>query len=227
MTQSNRDTLNTPRVARLLDRLFVEASSSDAPLAQQLGGLSPEERARRVAELTADYRRFYGDVAKHAFLAVSRETARLLYMLARSSKSRAIVEFGTSFGISTLHLAAALRDNGGGRLIGSELEAGKVAAARANLQAAGLDDLVEVREGDALETLARDLPDIIDLVLFDGHKPLYPNILDRLEPRLRPGACLVADNAARSPEYLARVRASGGGYLSLPFADDVELSIKL
>ena len=227
MTQLTRDTLSTPRVAGLIERLFAEASSSDAPLAQQLGSLSPAERARRVAELTSDYRRFYGDVAKHAYLAVSRETARLLYMLARSSKARAIVEFGTSYGISTLHLAAALRDNGGGRLIGSEFEAGKVQAARANLQAAGLDDLVEVREGDALETLARDLPDVIDLALLDGHKPLYPSILDRIEPRLRPGACVVADNAGGSPEYLARVRASGGGYLSLSFADDVELSIKL
>lgn len=227
MTQPSRDTLSAPRVAGLIDRLYAEASSSDAPLLQQLGALSPEDRARRVAELTSDYRRFYGDVARHAYLAVSRETARLTYMLARSGKARSIVEFGTSFGLSTLHLAAALRDNGGGRLIGSELEPGKAAAARANLRAAGLDDLVEVREGDALETLARDLPDAIDLVLLDGHKPLYPKILDRLEPRLRPGACLVADNAGGSPEYLARVRAPGGGYLSLPFADDVELSIRL
>ncbi len=84
-----------------------------------------------------------------------------------------------------------------------------------------------MREGDALETLARDLPETIDLVLLDGHKPLYPRILDLVAPRLRPGACLVADNADASPEYLARVRAAGGGYLSVPFADDVELSVKL
>lgn len=227
MTQPNQNSLDTPRVAALLERLFTEADASDLPLAQQLGALSPEERGRRVAELTANYHEFYGGVAQHAYLAVSRETARLLYMLARHGKARAIVEFGTSFGISTIHLAAALRDNGGGRLIGSELEPGKVAAARANLHAAGLGDLVEVREGDALETLARDLPEVIDLVLLDGHKALYPGILDRLESRLRPGACIVADNAGASPAYLARVRASAGGYLSLPLANDVELSIKL
>jgi predicted O-methyltransferase YrrM len=80
---------------------------------------------------------------------------------------------------------------------------------------------------DALETLAQDLPDSIDLVLLDGHKPLYPRILELLEPRLLPGACLVADNADASPDYLARVRAVSGGYHSLPFASDVELSIKL
>jgi predicted O-methyltransferase YrrM len=137
------------------------------------------------------------------------------------------VEFGTSFGVSTIHLAAALRDNGGGRLVGSELEATKVARARANLATAGLAELVDLREGDALETLAHDLPETIDLVLLDGHKPLYPRILDRVAPHLRAGSCIVADNADASPDYLARVRAPGGPYLSVPFARDVELSVKV
>jgi predicted O-methyltransferase YrrM len=219
-------TLSTPRVAELLARLFDEAKASDEKLRQMLGAIPPEERARRMGDPHSDYRVFYGR-AKEIYLAVGPETAKLLYMLARATQARAVVEFGTSFGISTIHLAAALRDNGGGRLIGSELEPTKVAKARANLDAAGLGDLVDVREGDALETLARDLPDTIDLVLLDGHKPLYPRILDMLAPRLRAGACLVADNAHTSPEYLARVRAKGGAYLSLPFADDVELSLKL
>ena len=67
------------------------------------------------------YRELYGRL-KHLPLPVSRETGALLYMLARSSNARTIVEFGTSFGISTLHLAAALQDNGGGRLITTEFE---------------------------------------------------------------------------------------------------------
>ena len=108
---------------------------------------------------------------------VSRNTGALLYMLARGNGARAIVEFGTSFGLSTVHLAAALRDNGGGKLIGTELESNKLAYARANLEAAGLADLVDIREGDALQTLARDLPDTVDLLLLDGHKPLYDKIL--------------------------------------------------
>jgi predicted O-methyltransferase YrrM len=145
----------------------------------------------------------------------------------RSSRAKAIVEFGTSFGISTLHLAAALRDNGGGRLIASEFEPTKAARARENLSAGGLLDLVEIREGDALETLSVDLPDPIDLVLLDGAKALYPDILDLVEDRLRPGAIVVADNADDSPDYLARVRAPGNGYMSTPFADDVELSVRI
>lgn len=158
---------------------------------------------------------------------MSRETGALLYMLARAGGARAIVEFGTSFGLSTLCLASALRDNGGGLLVTSEFEPSKVARARANLEAGGLIDLVDVREGDALTTLAHGLPDVVDLLLLDGAKALYPDILALVEPSLRPGAVIVADNADFCPAYLERVRAPGGGYLSVAFADDVELSIRL
>lgn len=160
-------------------------------------------------------------------LAVSRETGALLYMQARSCRARTIVEFGTSFGISTLHLAAALRDNGGGQLITTEFEPSKVARAKANLAAGGLSDLVEFREGDALQTLSTDLPDRIDLVLLDGAKALYPEILGLLESRLAPGALIVADNADYAPDYLARVRSPTCGYMSVPFGDEVELSMRL
>jgi predicted O-methyltransferase YrrM len=62
--------------------------------------------------------------------------------------------------------------------------------------------------------------------LLDGAKSLYPEILDRVESQLRPGAFIVADNADYSTEYLQRVRTPGNGYLSIPFADDVELSMR-
>lgn len=219
-------TLTAPPVADLLSKLFADAAETSSSLREMFGALSPEERAARMADPNADYRAFFRR-AREIHMPVSPETGRLLYMLVRASRARNIVEFGTSFGISTLHLAAALRDNGGGRLVGTELEPTKIAHARANLTEAGLDDLVEIREGDALETLARDLPETIDLVLLDGHKPFYPRILDLLAPRLRPGAWLVADNADASPEYVARVRAPGGGFLSVAFSSDVELSIVL
>src|SRR5580658_1518123 len=128
-------------------------------------------------------------------------------MLARGCCARTIVEFGTSFGISTLHLAAALRDNGGGHLITTEFEPSKVARARDNLTAGGLVDLVEIRAGDALRTLSVDLPETVDLLLLDGAKALYPEILSLVESRLRVGALVVADNADYSPGYLERVRS--------------------
>ena len=218
-------TLATAPLAPLLERLFAEADETSPAASPAFAEISPEERARLMRSKT-DYLDFYGRL-KDFPLAVSRETGALLYMLARSCRARTIVEFGTSFGVSTLHLAAALRDNGGGRLITSEFEPSKVARARANLTAGGLIDLVEIREGDALQTLSVDLPDTIDLVLLDGAKALYPEILSLVESRLRPGALIVADNADHSPDYLARVRSPTGGYMSTPFAEDVELSMRI
>jgi len=207
-------TWTQPELSSLIDRLFAEADAAEA------GG------ARAAAHAPEDYRRYYARL-KDRPLAVTPATGKLLYMLARAVRARSIVEFGTSFGISTLHLAAALRDNGGGRLIGSEFEPSKIARARANLAAAGLSDLVEIRDGDALQTLARDLPDTIDFVLLDGAKTLYLPILALLEDRLRSGALIVADNTDASLDYVARVRSVANGYVSVPFADDVELSMRL
>ncbi|RQS23682.1 O-methyltransferase [Burkholderia sp. Bp8992] len=212
-------------LASLLARLFDEAEASSPATSPAFAGVSRDEQARLMRSKT-DYADLYARL-KDFPLPVSRETGTLLYMLARSSGVRAIVEFGTSFGISTLHLAAALRDNGGGRLITSEFEPSKVARAQANLTAAGLADLVEIREGDALRTLAADLPDAVDLLLLDGAKALYPEILALVEPRLGAGAFVVADNAEYSPEYLAYVRAPENGYLSVPFGGDVELSMRI
>lgn len=191
------NTLTTAPIAPLLEHLFDAAEHATSPA---LDGMSGDERTRLMNSRT-DYLALYARL-KDLWLPVSRQTGTLLYLLARSTRARAIVEFGTSFGISTLHLAAALRDNGGGRLVSSEFEPGKVARARAHMRAGGVEDLVEIREGDALQTLRHDLPERIDLLLLDGAKPLYTDILDLLEDRLAPGALIVADNADHAPAYL-------------------------
>jgi predicted O-methyltransferase YrrM len=218
-------TLTSTPLAPLLDRLFAKADEWSAETDSAVADLSDEEQARLMRSKTG-YLDLYGRL-KNAPLAVSRETGRLLYMLVRGANARNIVEFGTSFGISTLHLAAGLRDNGGGRLITTEFESSKVARARENLTAGGLIDLVEIREGDALQTLKAGLPEIVDLLLLDGAKALYPDVLALLEDRLRPGAFVVADDADVSPDYLARVRSTEQGYLSTPFGGDVEVSMRL
>src|SRR6202000_1416054 len=97
-------TLTTAPLAPLLARLFKEADRSEAELETAAAALSDEELARLMRSKT-EYRDFYGRL-KNMPLAVSRETGTLLYMLARTSRARTIVEFGTSFGISTLHLVA-------------------------------------------------------------------------------------------------------------------------
>lgn len=215
-------TLTDKSFASLLDRLFKEADAATSP---EISKLSSKEQDRLVRSKT-EYLDFYSRL-KDLWLPVSRETGTLLYMLARNSRAQTIVEFGTSFGISTLHLAAALKDNGGGRLITCEFEPSKVVRARKNIAEGGLADLVEIREGDALQTLKANLPDKIDLLLLDGAKSLYTDVLALVEKNLRPGALIVADNTNFCPDYQEYVRSIANGYLSVPVGDDVELSMKL
>ncbi len=218
-------TLTTAPIAPLLERLFTQADEASPMNDPAFADMTDDEHTRLMRSKT-EYLELYGRLKDYP-LAVSRETGALLYMLARSTNAKTVVEFGTSFGLSTLHLAAALRDNGGGRLITTEFEASKAARARQNLVDGGVDDLVEIREGDALQTLATDLPDEIDFVLLDGAKALYPEILALLESRLKRGALIIADNADYAPDYLGRVRSPMAGYLSVPFGEDVELSMRL
>lgn len=163
---------------------------------------------------------------------VSRSSGRFLYGVARSTAARQIVEFGSSFGVSTLYFAAAVRDNGAGRVIGSELEPGKVLKVQEHLAEAGLAEFVEVRAGDARETL-QDIAGPIDLLFLDGWKELYLDLLHLLSPRLRPGAIVLADDTHLFPEalseYLGFVRDPANGFASvdLPLDDGIEYSIKL
>lgn len=215
-------TITSAPFAPLLEQLFADAERTKQEFRARVGNLSPQERAALMA--STDPLELYAR-AKDVHLAVSRETAHLLYILARSMGAQTMIEFGASFGVSTLHLAAALRDMGAGRLISSEFEPSKVAHARENLSRAGLLDLVELRAGDALQTFARDLPSSIDLLFLDGAKPLYLPVLALVEPCLRNGAMVIADNADGSPDYLRHIRHSGK-YLSTRF-NDLELAIRL
>jgi predicted O-methyltransferase YrrM len=218
-------TIDTPKFLKLTDQLFADNDRTRAVMMQRFETMAQAQKDAYFGP-KAQYREFYSE-AKDVHLAVSRETARLLYMLTRSIGATSVVEFGTSFGVSALYLAAALKDNGGGKVITSEFEPSKVERAQANFAVAGLEDLIDLRVGDALETLATNLPDKIDLVLLDGAKQLYPPILALLESRIRQGGLIVADNADMCPDYLNFIRDPANGYLSVPFGEDVELSQKL
>ncbi len=213
------DTLTSPPVADVLSRLFAEAQAADGPLeAQWADALADngEEIAKLLAREAADYKAVYREFADN-YLNVSAELGRFLYICARARQAKHIVEFGTSFGISTIHLAAAVRDGGGGHLISTELEPTKAGRAQDNLAAAGLADIVEVRVGDALETLRDDVGGQVDLVLLDGAWSLYLPVLRLLETRLAPGALVIAENAVdETGDYLTYVRNPGNGYRSMP-----------
>lgn len=227
-------TLSSPRVADLLEDLHRNAEATDRALSEAMKariaapGASIEALvADLLADERADYRATYRDRADN-FLAVSPDYGRFLYAIARACKATRIVEFGTSMGISAIYLAAALRDNGGGHLVGSEMEAAKVVRARANLEAAGLADLVDIRAGDALETL-KDVGGEVDLLLVDGAFSLYLPVLRLVEPRLKTGAVVLGENAF-DPEYQAYIRDPANGYVSLSLPDEGrgnEFSVKL
>lgn len=184
-----------------------------------------------------------GDVsspADTAFLrdklvALDANKGRLAYTICRALDARLAVEVGTSFGVSTLYLAAALRDNaaygaGERRVVGTEIEPTKAAAARANWIEAGLEEFIELREGDALVTLA-DLEGPIDFVLIDTWIPLALPALELLAPRLRPGAVVMCDNVQQLAKpyrpYTDYVRDPSNGFRSMlwPGQGGVELSI--
>jgi predicted O-methyltransferase YrrM len=167
---------------------------------------------------------------KGCYIPVSREQGEFLYLTARAIRAKSVVEFGTSFGISTTYLAAGLRDNGGGRVIGSEIEPSKCHQATANLKEAGLEEYAEVRLGDALETL-REVPEPVDLVLLDGWKDLYLPVLELVKPRLRRGAVVMADNIftfrkALRP-YVEYMQSGENGFVSttLHISDGFEYSV--
>jgi predicted O-methyltransferase YrrM len=166
---------------------------------------------------------------RRVFVPVTRSQGQMLYLVARSIGARRIVEFGTSFGISTLYLAAAAKDNGG-IVIGSEIEPTKHAKALENLRAAGLGDYADVRLGDARETLATvEAP--IDMVLLDGWKDIYLPILELLKPKLKKRAVVLADNIytfkkALRP-YVEYMQNTDNGFVSstLDISDGFELSV--
>jgi predicted O-methyltransferase YrrM len=145
---------------------------------------------------------------KNMYIPVSRQEGRALYAMTRGTGAQRVVEFGTSYGISTVYLAAGVRDNGGGRVYTTEIEPSKCHAAAANLRRAGLDVVTEILEGDALQTLQR-VEGPLDLVFLDGWKDLYLPVFELLVPRLRPRALIIADNVnlADTRPYLSHVRA--------------------
>jgi len=217
--------LHSLAVNRVLDCLFQAAEETDPAILARL-----REEAGQTGGPINDRER--ADLLGEAFMPVSREMGRLLYILARTQRSRTIVEFGTSFGISTIYLAAALHDNGGGRVITTEMNVEKIKRAQKHLDAAGLGFLVEFRTGDALVTL-RDLLGPIDLLFLDGWKNLYLPVLQLVEPHLRPGALSIADDLDIFPEahkpYLEYVRCPANGYVSVevPLGDRIEVSLRL
>lgn len=215
-------TLQDARVASALDRMYTESTEQFVQLRARSGDFE------RLASASAQER---ADALSDFYLPVTPEAGRLLYSLVRAARPDTVVEFGMSLGISAIHLASAVRDNGSGRVVTTELSAAKVAKAKTTFAETGLDDLITVLEGDALTTLV-DIDGPIGFVLLDGWKELYLPVTKLLEPRLSAGALIVADNTSMddTKPYLEHVRDPGNGYVSVNFpvrdSDSMEISCR-
>ncbi len=209
----------------LLDRLHARSEEQDAAIdryyadgADRPTGFEDEGDAGRA---------FWLD----KFVALERDKAEFVYALARAGGAHRIVEAGTAFGVSTLYLAAAVRDNGGGLVTSCDIEASKSEVAGKHLAEAGLDDLVDLRVGDVRTTL-RGLDGPVDLLLLDIWAPIAGNVVELVGPNLRLGGIVVADNtAARRSTYgelfsVLENPANGFTTQTLPFAGGLELAIK-
>ncbi|RAU99004.1 methyltransferase [Mycobacterium colombiense] len=213
-------TLQDARVASVLDRMYAESRKQMSLLRERRGTFDRPMTAQERADAMSEF-----------YIPVTPEAGRLLYSLIRATRPATVVEFGMSFGISAVHLAAAVRDNGTGRVVTTELSDTKIAAAKQTFAETGLDDVITILEGDALSTLA-ELPGPVDFVLLDGWKDLYLPVLELLEPRLSPGVLVIADNASSADmaPYLDRVRNPDNGYVSFNFqvrdSDSMEISCR-
>jgi predicted O-methyltransferase YrrM len=212
------NTLDSPQVRTVLGRLFAAAAHDhdNEPDTITPGWLASASARQRA------------DVLQSIYMPISEQGGRLLYSLVRAIQPATVVEFGTSFGISTIHLAAGVTDVGAGQVLTTELSSAKISTAQANLTEAGLAGVVTILGGDALDTLAH-VTGPIDLVFLDGWKDLCLAVLRLLEPRLASGALVVADDAQNHPymaDYLSYVRNPAHGYVTVlfPVEDGMELS---
>ena len=221
--------LNDPKLEALLDRLH---SASDSQTAE-----TDAYYARREREGTLDEKYTFDDEMHRFFadklVALDREKGEFCYQLCRALRAARVVEAGTSFGVSTLYLAAAVRDNRieNGIVIGTEHEPKKAEAARANFEEAGLGDFIELREGDLRETL-RDIGAPVDFMLVDIWDVALP-ALERVSPFLRQGAIVVCDNTAEDAveytEYFEFVNDPKNRFrtMTVPFTGGFELTVRV
>lgn len=216
-----------PRLTTLLRRLYAESQAQGPALSSYVAAHGSVSFTGTPEDVVAG-RAFWRD----KMVALEPAKATFCYMLCRSLDARKVVEAGTSFGVSTIYLAAAVRDNGGGTVIATEYESAKAKIARSHFQAAHLVDYIDLREGDLRETL-KELTGPIDFLLADIWTPLALPALALVAPHMRRGAIVIADNTVTYrkayADYFAYLEDPMNGFITqtLPFDGGLEVSIKV
>ena len=224
----NSTVINDPKIEQVLQRLHKEANNQTPRLIlhylPKLPGLFTGKGIKWDKTKT--------DFYKDKYIPIEPDQGNFLYLLGRSINAKNIVEFGTSFGISTIYLAAAVRDNGGGTVIGTEIVPEKVIQARQNIAEAGLENYVDIRQGDARETL-QNLNQEVDMLLVDGWADLALDILKLVEPSIRKGGIVISDNVgtfkADLRSYVEYLQDPENGYRSttLNLKGGTEFAVKI
>jgi predicted O-methyltransferase YrrM len=220
--------IHDPDLERLLTALHGKSDEQIASLRDFHAERAKEARPPTEDEIKA----FRSD----KLVALDRDKAEFCYQLCRANHARRVVEIGTSYGVSTLYLAAAVRDNaraagGNGIVIGTEYEPEKARAARAHFEQAGLSRFVDLREGDLRETL-KQIDGPVDFMLMDIWITMARPALELVTPHLRSGAIVVCDNTeqyrSEYADYFAFIKNPANGFrtMTLPFDGGLELSVR-
>ncbi|KAJ8132158.1 hypothetical protein O1611_g1466 [Lasiodiplodia mahajangana] len=236
------------RVKALLLRLHTNSLAQEEELNKPGGKLSELTTASKKhsdagdAAALAECQRQFDDLMRDKMIALEQDKALFVYHLCRTLSATRIVEAGTSFGLSTIYLALAVGQNASklgaeqrksAKVIATENEPSKIALARQHWKEAGeeVEPWIELREGDLRQTLASGLPEEIDFVLFDIWTPMVLPTLRLLEPKLKKGAVLVADNVSSAVDgyrdfhdYIASRRGSYRS-LVLPYSGGLEFTV--
>ena len=217
-------------IDELLDRLYAQSASQKEAMEWYFTARA-QEGSLDWKTMDAHTTQFLSD----KLVALDRNKAEFCYQVCRSLGARRIVEAGTSFGVSTLFLAAAVRDNvraGGGEgvVIATEHESNKAKTARANFAEAGLAQWIDLREGDLRQTLS-GLSGLVDFMLVDIWTPMARPALELVAHRLREGAVVICDNTGQFrfayKDYFAFVNDPRNKLrtMTLPFEGGLEFSV--
>ena len=223
--------LHDSDLERLLAKLHAESDAQTLAIRQHY-----DERDRAVDRPPEDQATRTKSFLSDKLYALDRDKAEFCYQLCRANDARRIVEIGTSYGVSTLYLAAAVRDNiraggGDGVVIGTEHEPEKARAARAHFEEAELTRFIDLREGDLRETL-RQIDGPIDFMLVDIWIPMARPALELVAPHLRPRAIVTCDNTEKDrtayADYFAFINDPAQRFrtMTLPFSGGLEMSVR-
>jgi len=196
------DTLHEQSEGQVFARARSQFQGTDREFAMLLGQyleMIPSRKGDFLKEhgfSTADAQSSQGTAMS---LAISPEMGQFLYNLTLMRRPARILELGSSYGVSTLYFASALHRIGQGQIIASELDASKCEKLKHHLQAAGLQHLVAVWEGDVFD-LFNKLDGHFDMVFMDTWSNLYLDLFQQLEPFLKPGSVVITDNMYTAPD---------------------------